>query len=510
MEQKLLLEMRGINKYFVGVKALKDVSFKVGVGEVHALMGENGAGKSTLIKILTGVYTKDSGEIEFDGKTISPTSSLQAQLIGISTIYQELNLVPYLSICENIFLGRELKSHGLIDWKSTEREARGILKDMGVDVDVRQPLNQQSTAIQQMVAIARAISINAKLVIMDEPTSSLDEKEVAILFKVIRKLKSQNISVIFISHRIDEIFEICDNLTILKDGELVGEYVVNELTKIDLISKMIGRDASTIVNYKKDYTCSKIGEKVVCRASNIRQGVKLQGIDLEIRQGEVVGLAGLLGAGRTELAKIIFGSDSCDEGELEVHGKKVKFRLPKDAIGMNFAFCSEDRKVEGIIPHMSVKENLTLAILPKLSKLGIVSTKKQDVIVNQFINRLKIKTPHSNQRIRNLSGGNQQKVLLARWLCMNPQLVILDEPTRGIDVGAKAEIEALIQEMAAAGISVLMISSELEELVRGCDRIAVLRDGRKVKELIGEEISQQNIMKAIAQGHEGLNKSDAS
>jgi len=510
MEQKLLLEMTGISKYFVGVKALKDVSFKVGVGEVHALMGENGAGKSTLIKILTGVYTKDSGEIKFDGKVINPTSSLQAQQAGISTIYQELNLVPYLSICENIFLGREIKKNGLIDWKSTEREATAVLKDMGIEVDVRQPLNQQSTAIQQMVAIARAISINAKLVIMDEPTSSLDEKEVAILFKVIRKLKAQNISVIFISHRIDEIFEICDNLTILKDGELVGEYAVKDLTKIDLISKMIGRDASTIVNYKKDYSCSKIGDKIVCRAKNIRQGVKLQGIDLEIRQGEVVGLAGLLGAGRTELAKIIFGSDACDEGELEVHGNKVKFRLPKDAIGMNFAFCSEDRKVEGIIPHMSVKENLTLAILPKLSKLGIVSTKKQDEIVHHYIRRLKIKTPHANQKIRNLSGGNQQKVLLARWLCMNPQLVILDEPTRGIDVGAKAEIEALIQEMAAEGISVLMISSELEELVRGCDRIAVLRDGRKVKELVGEQISQQSIMKAIAQGHEGLKQSDVS
>lgn len=510
MKQEVLLEMKRISKSFVGVKALKNVDFYVRPGEVHALMGENGAGKSTLIKILTGVYTRDSGEITFNGKAINPVTALQAQQLGISTIYQELNLVPYASICENIFLGREIKKHGIIDWNCIERQSEKILKDMGIEVDVKQPLNRQSTAIQQMVAIARAISINAKLVVMDEPTSSLDEKEVKILFNVIRKLREQNISVIFISHRIDEIFEICDSMTILKDGELVGEYPVKDMTKMDLISKMIGRDATSIINYKKDYSSSKIGDKVVCSAKNIRQGVKLHGIDLEIRQGEVVGLAGLLGAGRTELAKILFGSDAYDEGELEVHGKKVRFKLPKDAIGMNFAFCSEDRKVEGIIPHMSVKENITLAILPKLSKFGVVSAKGQDEIVSKYIKRLGIKTPHAEQKIRNLSGGNQQKTMLARWLCTNPALVILDEPTRGIDVGAKSEIEALIQEMAAEGISVLMISSELDELVRGCDRVAVLRDGRKVKELIGEEISQQNIMNAIAQGHEAFKSSDAS
>ncbi|MCX8130617.1 MAG: sugar ABC transporter ATP-binding protein [Clostridia bacterium] len=504
MKQEVLLEMRGICKSFPGVRALKGVGFRVRTGEVHALMGENGAGKSTLIKILTGIYTKDSGEIYFDGKAINPSTSLQAQQCGISTIYQELNLVPYLSVCENIFLGREPKKFGVIDWKAAEKQAEKILEDMGVKIDVKQPLNKYSTAIQQMVSIARAISINSKLVVMDEPTSSLDEKEVKVLFNVIRRLKQHNISVVFISHRLDEIFEICDNITILKDGDFVGEYSIKELTKIDLISKMIGRDASAIVKYKKDYSASRITDKVVCKAKNIYKGVRLSGIDLEIKEGEVVGLAGLLGSGRTELAKIIFGSDMHDQGEIEVCGKKVKFRLPKDAISMNFAFCSEDRKIEGIIPHMSVRENMTLATLPRLSRFGVVSRRKQDEIVEKYIKRLGIKTPHADQKIRNLSGGNQQKVLLARWLCMHPKLVILDEPTRGIDVGAKSEIERLIQEMSAEGISVLMISSELEELVRGCDRIAVIRDGRKVKELVAEEISEESIMEAIAKGRDTL------
>lgn len=507
MEQEILLEMRNIYKSFPGVKALKNVDFTLRKGEIHALMGENGAGKSTFIKILTGIYTKDSGDILFEGKQINPTTAMQAQHMGISTIYQELNLVPYQSVCENIFLGRELKKYGIIDWKQVETQAEKILNDMGIQADVKQLLNQQSTAVQQMVAIARAISINARLVVMDEPTSSLDEKEVKVLFNVIRKLKKQNISVIFISHRLDEIFEICDKLTILKDGELVGECNVKELSKIDLISKMIGRDATQIVKYKKDYSVGQISTEVICRAKNIKRGLRLNGIDLEIKKGEVVGLAGLLGSGRTELAKILFGADSHDEGEIEVDGAKVKFKLPKDAISRGFAFCSEDRKVESIIPHMSVKENITLALLPKISTLGVVSAKQQNEIVEKFIGRLGIKTPHADQLIRNLSGGNQQKVILARWLAMNPKLVILDEPTRGIDVGAKAEIEQLIQELAKTGISVLMISSELEELIRGCDRVAVMRDGKKVKELVGDEITQHNIMEAIAHGHEAFKKS---
>lgn len=507
MTENVLLEMNHITKSFPGVKALKGVNLAIRRGEVHALMGENGAGKSTLIKILTGIYSRDTGDIHFEGKAINPTTSLQAQQIGISTIYQELNLVPYLSICENIFLGREPKKLGLIDWSTIEKESKRILQEMGIVVDVKQPLNQQSTAIQQMVAIARAISIQARLVVMDEPTSSLDEKEVKVLFKVIEQLKKQKISVVFVSHRLDEIFQICDRMTILKDGELVGEYLTREITKLELISKMIGRDASSIINYKKEYAASKAKEDVFCKATNIQSGVKLNGIDLVIRKGEVIGLAGLLGSGRTEIAKILFGADVPDQGEIEIEGKRVKLRKPKDAIQHGIAFCSEDRKIEGIIPHMSVKDNLSLALLPKISKFGFILLKKQQETAEKYIARLKVKTPHAEQLIRNLSGGNQQKILLARWLCINPKLIILDEPTRGIDVGAKAEIEQFIEILAQSGISVLMISSDMEELIRACDRIVVIRDGRKVKELAGEQISEQSIMEAIAQGSESLPKS---
>ncbi len=501
MDNNILLEMTNIKKAFPGVKALKGVDFSVKAGEVHALMGENGAGKSTLIKILTGIYTKDEGNIVFMGRNINPHSSLEAQKEGISTIYQELNLVPYLSIYENIFLGREITKNGIIDRKSAKEKAKEILHNMGIDVDVNLPLNTQNTAIQQMVAIARAVSVEAKLVVMDEPTSSIDEKEVKVLFNLIRKLKEQNISVVFVSHRLDEIFEICDRITILKDGELVGAYDVPEITRLELVSKMIGRDASSIIDYKKEYNEKLKNSETICSVKNVKMGVKLNGIELNIKKGEVLGLAGLLGSGRTELAKVLFGDANICEGCIEIEGEKVKLRIPKDAINKGFAFCSEDRKIEGIIPHMSVKENLTLAILPKISKAGVISRKEQSEIVQKFIKRLGIKTPHENQMIRKLSGGNQQKVLLARWLCMKPKLIILDEPTRGIDVGAKAEIEKLIQELAAEGISVLMISSEIEELVRGCDRIVILRDGRKAGELVGDEISQDNIMQSIAGAH---------
>jgi monosaccharide-transporting ATPase len=505
--ETLLLEMQNIQKSFPGVKALKGVGLKIRAGEVHALMGENGAGKSTLIKILTGIYTKDSGDMIFEGKAIHPQNSLQAQQAGISTIYQELNLVPYLSICENIFLGREPRKLGLIDWKTIEREAIRILIDMGIEVDVKQPLNEQSIAVQQMVAIARAISVQARLVIMDEPTSCLDEKEVKVLFQVIEKLKQQQIAVIFVSHRLDEIFEICDRMTILKDGELVGEYVVKDITKLELISKMIGRDATSIMNYKKEYNADIQKGPVFCKASNIRSGVKLNGIDLDIHKGEVVGLAGLLGSGRTEIARILFGADLPDQGWIEIDGKTVKLRSPKDAIQHGIAFCSEDRKIEGIIPHMSVRDNLTLVLLPQISRFGFISRKKQKEVTQKYIERLKIKTPHGDQLIRNLSGGNQQKVLLARWLSNEPKLIILDEPTRGIDVGAKAEIEQFITLLSQSGISVLMISSDMEEMIRACDRIAVIRDGKKVRELTGEQLSEQSIMQAIAQSTEVTTKS---
>ena len=499
MSDTILLEMRQIDKRFPGVHALDHVDFRVRAGEIHALMGENGAGKSTLIKVLTGLYEKDSGQILFEGKEVSFHSPLESQKAGISTIYQEVNLIPYLSVAENIFIGREPMTRTGIDWKAMHRKAGELLEEMGIQVDVTRELCTYSTAVQQMIAIARAIFTNAKLVVLDEPTSSLDEKETAVLFQQMRRLKENGLAMIFISHRLDEIFEICDTVTVLKDGRRVDELPVAGLTKLELVSQMIGRDASEILR-RKSSAYDPTGRQTLLKAKDIATTVKLQGMNVTVRAGEVVGLAGLLGAGRTEFARVAFGQDTDYTGTLEINGEPVALKSPRDAIARGFAYCAEDRKVEGIFPHMSVRENISMAILPKISRLGIVETKKQNQIVSQYIQALNIKTPSPEQQIRNLSGGNQQKVLLARWLCMEPDLIILDEPTRGIDVGAKSEIEALIQKIAGRSIGVLLISSELEELVRNCHRVIVVRDGRDVGMLEGEAISEENMMELIAQG----------
>ncbi len=503
MDKPVLLRMTGIDKSFAGVRALSRVDFEVGRGEVHALMGENGAGKSTLMKVLTGIYSKDAGTIEFDGREISPKTALDAQRDGISPIYQELNLVPFQRVYENIYLGREPRTRlGTIDRKKMIADAEHVLQGMGISIDVDVPLNKYSTAIQQMVAIARALTIHAKLVIMDEPTSSLDTKEVEVLFGVIRRLADQGISVIFISHRLEEVFRICERVTILRNGEVSGRFPIDEISVQQLVSLMLGREYTQTLRQKGAYTFA--GAEVLAGMRGIEQGVRLCGIDVNIKKGEVLGLAGLLGSGRTELTKVLFGAEIPDRGEVLWLDRHLRLRAPKDAIRVGMGYCTEDRKAEGIYPHLSVKENITIAMLPQLSRGGVVSPKKQMEIVNAYIDRLKIKTPSPEQPVRLLSGGNQQKVLLARWLCMNPRLVILDEPTRGIDVGTKAEIERLIQEFAGSGISVLMISSEMEELVRNCDRIVVIRDGRKLGELISDEISMNGIMDTIAKSHSDL------
>jgi ABC-type sugar transport system ATPase subunit len=500
MPEDYLLEMTGITKNFLGVRALDGVGLRIRSGEVHALMGENGAGKSTLIKILTGIYAMDAGDILFDGKKISPRSALEAQRLGISSIYQELNLIPYLSVAENIYLGHEARKYGMIDWDSVNWNASRLLSEhFGLNIDVRQPLNKCSTAEVQLTALARAISFCAKLVVMDEATSSLEPAEVDILFNNIHRLKEKGVAVLYITHKLDEIYRICDRVTILKDGLFVNERPVKELSKLELISSMIGRDASDIIGQKKRYRDFS-GEEVVCKAIQVACGNKVRDISLSIRRGEIVGLSGLLGSGRTEFAKVLFGADRRDSGRIAVKGRNVSFRIPKHAIRAGMAFCSEDRKEEGIMPHMTVQENIVMAILPRLARAGVVNRRKSAGIVNEFIDKLRIKTPSQHQLIRNLSGGNQQKVILARWLCMRPDFIILDEPTRGIDVGAKAEIEALIQELAASGVAVLYISSEFEELVRGCDRIIVLHEGRDVSTLSGDEISNDAVLDAIARG----------
>ena len=502
---EVLLDIKGLEKTFPGVRALKGVNLTVNKGEIHALMGENGAGKSTLIKVLTGIYQKNGGTICFDGEEINAKTPIEANEKGISTIYQELNLVLFQTVYENLFLGREPRTKfGSIDRKAMISEAKRILEELGIEIDVTRPLKNYSTAIQQMVAIARAVSINAKLVIMDEPTSSLDTHEVQVLFRIIRQLKSKGISVIFISHKLDEIFEICDRLTVFKDGEYVGDYDIGELNQLKLISLMVGKDTVELERNKQGYEFANA--KVIAEMKDIRQGMRLNGINIEIKQGEVVGLAGLLGSGRTELAQVLFGSGMPDNGEIFWWGEKAGIHSPADAIKKGMGFCTEDRKTEGIIPHLSVRENITIALLPKLNSFGFVKTKEQDEIVMSYIDRLKIKTPTPEQAICNLSGGNQQKVLLARWMCMNPKLMILDEPTRGIDVGAKAEIEQLIQEFSKSGISVLMISSEIAELERNCDRIIVMREGRVIGELAGDQISQDKVMETIARGSESEGK----
>jgi galactofuranose transport system ATP-binding protein len=496
-----LLVMEGIEKAFPGVVALDGASLRVAPGEVHAIIGQNGAGKSTLIKILNGAYRRDAGTIVLEGRPVDFHNPQEAQLAGVSTIYQEINLVPYRSVAENIFMGREPKRWGLLDRERMNHDATAVLDRLGVHIDVRRPLSTLNIALQQMVAIARAISTDARIVIMDEPTSSLDEREVEILFDVIRGLKARGIAVIYISHRLDELYAVCDRVTIMRDGKTIDERPVAGAGKVELVARMLGkeigevrRSGATGFQHPGEHP---VGE-VLVEANNL-QGDRLDGASVTVRSGEIVGLAGLLGSGRTEVARAVFGADPVS-GELRVRGKPARWKSPRDAIRAGFGLCSEDRKADGIIPYMSVRENLTLAALPALSRNGIVDRAEQRAIVDRFIDRLGIKTAGPEQTIRELSGGNQQKVLLARWLCLNPTLLVLDEPTRGIDVGAKAEIQGLIDELADNGLGVLMISSELEEITEGADRVVVLREGRTVAEFDHAEVSQDTVMHAMAHG----------
>jgi ribose transport system ATP-binding protein len=497
-----LLTMRGIDKRFAGVAALTGASLEVGRGEVHALIGQNGAGKSTLIKILTGYYTRDAGEILFDGKPIAFTKPAEAQAAGISTIYQEINLVPYRSVTENICLGRESRRFGLLDWRAMHKEAEALLARFNVHVDVRQPVMTYSTAVQQMVAIARAIGFNARLVIMDEPTSSLDEQEVGVLFDVIRQLKAAGVSVIFVSHKLDELYAVCDAVTIMRDGRTVRVSPMDAISKLDLVTTMIGRQLEASEHKAGAGGRRGAGEGALLDVKNLVAGRKVRDVSVDVRPGEIVGLAGLLGSGRTETARVVFGVDRGEGGRVAFAGRDGVVAEPSDAIKAGMGFLSEDRKLEGIVPGMSVRENLTLALMPHLARRGIVDEARSREIVDRFIRRLGIKCASPEQRIRELSGGNQQKVLLARWLCMNPKLLILDEPTRGIDVGAKAEILSLVRELAGQGLGVLMISSELEEIIEAASRVFVLRDGHTAAELTGEDVNEPAIMAAMAHGHQ--------
>ncbi|MCW2882286.1 MAG: sugar transporter ATP-binding protein [Sphaerisporangium sp.] len=498
-----VLEARNVTKRFPGVLALDDVSFAVRPGEVHALVGENGAGKSTLIKIFTGVHQPDGGELRYGGGPAAFATPMEAQRSGISTIYQEVNLVPMMSVARNLLLGREPRNRlGVIDATRMYGEAERALAGYGVKADVRRPLRTLGMGAQQMVALARAISIDARVVIMDEPTSSLEPREVETLFGVIRRLRDDGIAVIYVSHRLDELYQVCDRVTVLRDGRLAHNGPMAGLARLQLISLMLGRDlnevrASGATRFSRDHDAIATGEPVIEARGLTRRHV-LREVSVSVRPGEVVGLGGLLGAGRSETAKAIMGALPLDSGEVIVAGLPLRRRSTATAIRAGVSLLPEDRKAEGIIPNLSVRENIVLASLPHLARGGVVSDARIDEVVDAFIRKLRIKASSPHQKVSELSGGNQQKVLLARWLAMRPKVLLLDEPTRGIDVGAKAEVQALIDELAEEGLGVLLISSDLEELAEGSDRIIVLREGAVVGELSGADVTEEGIMASIA------------
>lgn len=491
-----ILEARGISKTFPGVRALNQVNFSLRPGEIMALLGENGAGKSTLIKTLTGVYQRDSGEVWLDGALINPHSTAEAQDLGIGTVYQEVNLLPNMSVADNLFLGREPKKHGFIDRKGLQQAALRIMQSYGFDIDVSLPLGQYSVAMQQIIAIARAVSLSAKILILDEPTASLDANEVQMLFGIMRDLKKQGISLVFITHFIDQVYAISDRITVLRNGELVGTRDTAELDQIELVKMMLGRELDENALQRAGKTVRSAQPVAEFRQYG-RKGT-IAPFDLQVRPGEIVGLAGLLGSGRTETAQVIFGILPADSGECRVNGQPTRLRSARQASAQGFGFCPEDRKTDGIIALASVRENIILALQAQRGWLKPLSRKEQDEVTARFIAQLGIKTPSPEQPIQFLSGGNQQKVLLARWLLTKPQFLILDEPTRGIDVGAHAEIIRLIESLCADGLALLVISSELEELVGYADRVIVLRDRKQVAEIPTESLSVPAIMKAIA------------
>lgn len=503
MDKGVVLSMSGIHKTFPGVKALSNVDFKLRKGEIHALMGENGAGKSTLIKVLTGVYELERGEICMDGYEgpIVNHNPKDAQQHGISTVYQEVNLCPNLTVAENLFIGREPRRAGLIDWKKINHNAQSVLRNLDIDVEPEKPLAECSIAIQQMIAIARAVDQECKVLILDEPTSSLDDDEVEKLFHLMRRLKKDGVGIIFVTHFLEQVYAVCDHITVLRNGELVGEYETEKLPRLDLVAKMMGKDFNDLADIKSEHTIA-IDETtpVVIEAKGIGHQGSIRPFNLRIKKGEVIGLTGLLGSGRSEMVRAIYGADRADTGELYVNGEKVKINCPLDAMKCGMAYLPEDRKKDGIIADLSVKENIILALQAKRGMFHLMSKKEMEEAAEKYIKLLQIKTASMDTPIKSLSGGNQQKVIIARWLLTNPSYLILDEPTRGIDVGTKTEIQKLVLELAEQGMSVTFISSEIEEMLRTCSRMAVLRDGRKVGELSGSQLNQGDIMRTIAGG----------
>lgn len=501
MKENSVLEMRNISKSFPGVRALQNVDFTLCEGEIHALMGENGAGKSTLIKVLTGVYSKDSGEVYVKGhdNAVSIRSPQDAQNIGISTVYQEITLCPNLTVAENMYIGRTKNIYQ--NWKKMNADADKILNSLGIPASATQQLGNYSIAIQQMVAIARAVDMDCKVLILDEPTSSLDENEVEKLFGLMRDLKKRGVGIIFVTHFLDQVYEVCDKITVLRDGQLVGEYEIETLPRIKLVAKMLGKDMDDTADIQSEVEIyDDKGAETVFEAEGLVSVAGIKPFDFYIRKGEVNGFTGLLGSGRSECVRAIFGADRVIGGKVKMHGKAVKINKPIQAMKNGIAYLPEDRKGDGIVGDLSVRENLVLALQVMKGFFKPFSKAQAYKFADEYIKLLDIKTASADTPIKSLSGGNQQKVIVARWLLTNPEYLILDEPTRGIDVGTKVDIQKLVLKLASEGKSVTFISSETDEMLRTCSRLIVMRDRKVVGELTGEDLNQNKVMSTIAGG----------
>ncbi len=501
MENDVVLTMRGICKTFPGVRALNDVDFTLRKGEIHALMGENGAGKSTLIKVLTGVYDKDAGEIRIDGinHPVTVHSPQEAQNFGISTVYQEITLCPNLTVAENMYIGRT-RGAG-VNWQVMNRKARELLDSLGIPARPTQQLGSCSLAVQQMVAIARAVDAKCKVLILDEPTSSLDDKEVEMLFGLMRDLKSRGVGIIFVTHFLEQVYEVSDRITVLRNGELVGEYTVADLPQVELVAKMMGHELEGLSDLNKTGSADAVDGEAYYEVSNLSSS-EARPFDFRIAKGEVNGFTGLLGSGRSESVRAIFAADRVTGGKVKVNGKPVKISKPIQAMKAGIGYLPEDRKRDGIIAELSVRDNIILALQVMKGFFHPMSKAQMKKFADEYIKALQIKTASQDTPIKSLSGGNQQKVILARWLLTHPQYLILDEPTRGIDVGTKTEIQRLVLKLAEEGMSVTFISSEIEEMLRTCSRLIVMRDRKIVGELRGDELTQSRVMYTIAGGGE--------
>ena len=500
MKEHAVLEMRNIHKIFPGVKALQGVDFNLGEGEIHALMGENGAGKSTLIKVLTGVYEKDEGEIYLKGhdKPVNIRAPHDAQNLGISTVYQEITLCPNLTVAENMYIGRG--KGNLTNWKKMNADAEKILQNLGIPARANQQLSDCSIAIQQMVAIARAVDMDCKVLILDEPTSSLDESEVEKLFGLMRDLKARGVGIIFVTHFLDQVYEVCDKITVLRDGQLVGEYVIEDLPRVKLVAKMLGKEMDDMADIKSEAKPYEGGDEYVIQAEGLQSDAGIKPFDFYIKKGEVNGFTGLLGSGRSECVRALFSADHVIAGTMKKNGKPVKITKPLDAMKNGIAYLPEDRKNDGIVGDLSVRDNIILAAQVLRGFFRPFSKAEANKFADEYIKMLEIKTASADTPIKSLSGGNQQKVILARWLLTYPDYLILDEPTRGIDIGTKVEIQKLVLKLASEGMSVTFISSETDEMIRTCSRLIVMRDRRVVGELSGDELKQTKIMETIAGG----------